>query len=157
MKTETKYVRRLIVGTVMTILGLFSCFKANAQEIFAELTDMKQVESTYISGRWAPTMPTWRNMTGTHAIDLREGFSALYTYNCYSIESVAKAHKILDSYLKKNSDIEVVMRTREGSSAYEIYERFTPDNRLTQMIIWSSDAPNVAEIVVVDWKEGLQR
>ncbi len=142
---------------MLLTLSLFASLSVKAEEIFAELADIKQVESTYISGRMAHNMPMWRSQTGSHAINFNEGFSSLYTYQCYSVEAVDKARKILRNYLKSHPDMEVVMRTREASGEYVIYERFSKDNRLMQMIIWSSDAPNICEIVVVDWKDGLKR
>ena len=157
MKIYKKLSSRVFACSLLLIFSLIFGMTARADEIFAELADTNSVESTYISGRMAHNMQLWRNITGTHAMNFSEGFSSLYTYQCYSAEAVTKARKILDAYLKKNPDMEIVMRTREASGEYVIYERFSNDNLLMQMIIWSSDAPNVCEIVVVDWKDGLKR
>lgn len=50
-----------------------------------------------------------------------------------------------------------MMRTREHGSEYMVYEQFNKDNNPTRMVIWDSAGPNVCEIVVVDWKDGLKR
>lgn len=130
---------------------------ALGEEIFAELNDLNQVQSTYLSSRFAHNMPRWQSEYGNHAIDLSTGFDSLYSYQCYSVEAVNLAKKILKSYLQDNKDIEVVLRTKEAMGEYVIYERFSPDNKVIQMIIWSCEAPNICEICVVDWKEGYKR
>lgn len=150
--------RSFVVAIAVSFAALLP-LTASAEEIFAQLTEMapNEVESTYISGRWSNHKQIWASQNGRHGIDLSEGFSALYTYNCYSEAAVQKARKILDAYIKKTPDIELLMRNREAGCIYEVYEHFTKENLLKQMIVWSCDAPNVCEIIVVDWVEGLQR
>lgn len=138
------------------LLSLVMTTALNAADIFAELSGMPQVESTYVSGRFAHNKKYWYSNSGKHSLDLSRGFSALYSYQCYSQESVDKARKILENYLKKNSDIEVMMKTVQGSQEYVVYEKFTSDDKIAQMIIWNSDAPNMCEIVVIDWNKGLE-
>lgn len=147
---------RMIAMLVFAFL-LLNASKASAEDIFAELTDLKQVESTYISGRFAHNQRTWQSHSGMRAINLSDGFSSLYTYRCYSLEAVEKARAILKSYLKKHPDMEVVMRTKELAGEYVIYEQFNSEDKLMKMIIWNGESPNLCEIVVVDWKDGLVR
>ena len=150
-------IRRIKIFITLSLAGLICTLSANAADIFAELTGMDNVESTYVSGRFAHNKKYWYSNSGKHAMDLTRGFSALYSYQCYSEEAVKKARKILDDYLKKNSDVEVVMKTIQGRQEYMVLEKFTSDEKVAQMIIWNSDAPNVCEIVVIDWNKGLER
>lgn len=128
-----------------------------ADDIFAALTEMPHVESTYVSGRFSHNKRNWYSNDGSHSISLRNGFSALYSYRCLSEESVAKARGILKKYLKKHPEMEMMMKTVQGMQEYVIYESFISDNKVSKMIIWSSDAPNMAEVVVIDWDEGMER
>ena len=80
----------------------------------------------------------------------------MYSYKCQSAEAVNKATKILDAYLKKSSDVELVMRDVQGTVDYRIYEKFNSEDKIMQMIIWNQEAPNLCEIVVIDWKKGLE-
>lgn len=128
----------------------------HAEELFSELTSYPDVQSSYVSGRFSHNKKSWYSASGQHSMNLSRGFSALYTYQCYSKTAVAKAQSILDKYLKNNSDIEMVMRTQQQGMEYVIYEKFGKDGKLYQMIIWSKDEPSLCEIVVIDWKDGLQ-
>lgn len=149
---------RRYAGILLVLVASFLCSqRAGAEEIFAALTDMNQVESTYISGRFAHHMKTWRSANGNHAMNLSQGFSSLYSYQCYSLDAVDKARKILKDYLQKHPELEVVMRSKDAAGEYVVYESFIDDNTVSKMIIWNSDAPNVCEIVVIDWKKGLAR
>lgn len=155
-KNRVSKFRPVIIAMALAAILLMP-FAVSAEEVFAELSGMDNVESTYVSGRFAHNKKTWYSASRQHGMDLSRGFSALYTYQCYSEESVAKAKKILKDYLKKNRDIEVVMKTSQGMQEYVVYEKFSDDGKLIkQMIIWNSDAPNVCEIVVVDWNKGLE-
>lgn len=145
--------RRRLLSIVMAVLIGTTSFAA---DIFAELSGMPQVESTYVSGRFAHNKKYWYSNTGRQSVDLTRGFSALYSYECYSEEAVKKARKILEDYLKKNPDVEIMMKTIQDKQEYVIYEKFTDDDKVSQMIIWNSDAPNVCEIVVIDWNKGLE-
>lgn len=149
---------RLPLTVVALLLGAF-CFPAVAQaeDIFEQLSSLPSVESTYVSGRFAHNKKRWFNHDGSHSMDLSDGFSSLYSYQCYSEESVKMARKILSDYLKKNKDIEVVMRSKQGAQEYVVYEKFKDNDILTQLIIWSCDARNVCEVVVIDWDKGLRR
>lgn len=154
----SKKIKHCIRKTALPVmLVLLASVSARADEVFAGLAEMNSVESTYVSGRFSHNQRYWVSKDGRHSMNLSQGFSALYIYQCYSEEAVKAARKILDGYLKKNPEMEVVMRTREASSEYLVLEKFMTDNKVSQMIIWSSDAPNVCEIVVVDWKNGLSR
>ena len=145
------------VALVAALMTMALPMTVSAKEIFADLAGMNMVESTYISGRFAHNMRQWRSARGNHVMNLDQGFSSMYTYQCYSVEAVEKAGKILKAYLKANPDIEEVLRTNDASGAYQIFERFDSEDRLMQMIIWNNEAPNVCEIVVIDWKDGLKR
>lgn len=146
--------RNTIAVFLMGIAFMLPC-NVRAEDIFSELTDLKQVESTYISGRFSHNKRSWQSHSGLRAVNLSNGFSSLYTYRCYSTESVDKARSILKAYLKKHPDMEVVMRTKELAGEYVIYEQFNSEDKLMKMIIWNAEAPNLCEIVVVDWKDGL--
>lgn len=147
------------IKTVLSVffLSLTFSLSVKAADIFADLTGMDHVESTYVSGRFAHNKKYWYSNSGKHAMDLTRGFSALYSYECYSEEAVKKARKILDEYMKKNPDVEVMMKTVQGQQEYIVLEKFTADDKVSQMVIWNSDAANVCEIVVIDWNKGLER
>ncbi len=147
--------RRVAAG-VLILMGTLLPLGAAAEDIFAALADFPEVESSYVSGRFAHNQKSWRSASGQHAMNLSRGFSALYSYQCYSKQSVTKAKEILDNYLKKNPNVEMVMRTQQSGTEYVIYEKFGSDGKLYQMIIWSLDTPQIGEIVVVDWKDGLK-
>lgn len=153
--TLNRYRRTVGRLMIMLLCALFA-ITAEAADIFAELSGMPQVESTYVSGRFAHNKKFWYSNSGKQSVDLTKGFSALYSYECYSQEAVKKARKILEDYLKKNPDVEVMMKTVQGQQEYVIYEKFTSDNKVSQMIIWNSESPNMCEIVVIDWNKGLE-
>lgn len=152
---------KLWVRTICLLCCLVGCLPVNlyGEEIFEELTKMDagNVESTYISGRWADRQLSIPAGSGMGSFDLSEGFSALYNYNCYSESAVQKARRILETYLKKSPEMELIMRKTDGTGEYMIYQKFVKKNILKQMIIWSSDTPCDCYIVVIDWDEGLQR
>lgn len=153
-----KFVKRVAVAVFMLVAVVCIPAYADTQEVFAELAGMNQVESTYVSGRFAHNKKYWSSSSGMHRMDLRDGFSSLYSYQCYSEESVSKAKDILKKYLRNNPDMEVMMKTTQGMQEYVVYEKFIDDGKkVTQMIIWNSDAPNLCEIVVINWNKGLER
>ena len=148
---------RGIIAAVMLCVVIMAPFAVRGEDIFAELTHYNQVESTYVSGRFAHNMKTWRSLSGQHAMNLGDGFSSLYTYQCYSQETVSKARKILDNYLSSHKDMELMMRTKHQGGEYLVYEQFNKEDKLVRMIIWNNDSPGMCEVVVVDWKNGLVR
>lgn len=156
-KNTSRCKPRNILCAMLLVVATLLPSMAKGEEIFAELANQKQVESTYVAGKFSHNMKTWRSRSGEHALNLSTGFTSLYTYQCYSLESVKLARKILDNFLAKNKNVELMMRTREHGSEYMVYEQFNKDNNPTRMVIWDSAGPNVCEIVVVDWKDGLKR
>lgn len=159
MKTNNK---KFHMPRIVPVLAVTACMLLSgntmAQEVFTELAGMDNVESTYVSGRFSHNKKYWSNITGTRYISLSRGFSSMYSYQCYSEEAVAKAREILRQYLKKNPDMEVMMKTTQGSQEYTVYEKLIDEGKkVVQMIIWNSDAPNVCEIAVINWKNGLER
>lgn len=156
MKNKSiKHKMRVMLAAAVMI---FVCGNASAQDIFAELAGIDNVESTYVSGRFAHNKKIWASSSGQHSIRLDKGFSSFYSYQCYSEKSVAMARKILKQYLKDNPSVEVMMRTSQGVQEYAVYEKFTDDgDKITQMVIWNSDAPNIAEVSVINWNKGLVR
>lgn len=151
--------RSKICGWLLAIAVVLTVSQPGvAQDVFAALADMNQVECTYISGRFAHNKKFWQSRTGKHSVNLSKGFSSLYSYQCFSIEAVDKARKILKDYLKKNPDMEIVMRSKQAGQEYAVYEKFIDDgSKVTQMIIWSQEDKQVCEIVVINWKNGLSR
>lgn len=147
---------RATLTLILMVMALALPVNIMADDIFAELASMPNVESSYISHRFAHNKKNWRSASGQHSMNLAAGFSSLFSYQCFSKDAVDKAKSILDSYLKKNPDMEVVMKTRQNISEYVIYEKFGSDGKLYQMIIWNLDSPQICEIVVVDWKDGLE-
>lgn len=148
-------IRRAAASMLVALAAILPA--SAADDIFAALTEMPNVESTYVSGRFSHNKRNWYSNDGSHSVSLRNGFSALYSYRCLSKESVAKARGILKNYLKKHPEMEVMMKTVQGMQEYIIYESFISDKKVSRMIIWSSDAPNMAEVVVIDWDEGLDQ
>lgn len=144
------WIRCLLLAAVISS----TAFGAYAEEFFSDLAGMAHVESTYVSGRFAHNQKYWISRNNNRSMNLEKGFSALYVYACSSTASVTKARQLLESYLKKYPSAELVQRTINGQQEYKIYELFEAD-KLMEMVIWSEDAPNVAELVVVQWKEGL--
>lgn len=147
--------KRMLIS--LAILSFIIPDVARGEEIFSDLTNQKQVESTYVSGRFSHNMKRWLSQSGLHSMDLSRGFSSLYTYQCYSIEATMKARSILDNYVAKHKNMELMMRTKQLQGEYLIYEMFNNEDAVTQMIIWDSASPGLCEIVVVNWKEGLKR
>lgn len=149
----TKF-RKAAIAAVIAVTAAFSS-PASAKEIFEDLCGDSQVECTYISGRFAHNQKLWRSLSGRHAMNLSQGFSRMYLYECYSMESVSKAHKLLDEYLSKDKNMEMVMKQEQGFQQYRVYEQFGKDGKIYKMIIWSAEADNLCEVVVIDWDEGL--
>lgn len=155
---EYKSLTRTLAVMLVLTASVFLSVPAMAEDVFADLAGMSHVESTYVSGRFAHNKKYWYSNSGMHKMDLSRGFSSLYSYQCYSEETVAKARDILKRYLKKNPDVEVVMKTTQGMQEYVVYEKFIDEGKkVEQMIIWNSDASNVCEIVVINWDKGLER
>ncbi len=153
-----KFMKQAAVAALMLMAVACIPAYADAQDVFADLAGMNQVESTYVSGRFAHNKKYWYSSSGTHKMDLSRGFSSMYSYQCYSEEAVSKAKNILKKYLKNNPDMEVMMKTTQGMQEYVVYEKFIDEGKkVTQMIIWNTDAPNVCEIVVINWNKGLER
>ena len=150
-------ISKVLLTSLFTLFILCVPGKIYGADIFADLTKIKNVESTYVSGKFSHNVNRWNSRSGTHSMDLSRGFSALYTYQCWSQESVDLAQKLLKDYLSKNKDVELMMHKKDSFSEYKVYEKFNKDNKVTQMIIWNCEAPNLCEIVVVEWKEGLDR
>lgn len=145
----------VFAGLILVISLLVLPLEGFAADIFEKLATMPQVESTYISGRMANRYKTWTSSSGRRRMDLSQGFSAMYAYECYSKEACAEARKILDNYLKKHPEVTLMVRTKELSGNYELYQEWTKDNKLKKMIMWTSDGPSVCDIVVIDWNKGL--
>lgn len=155
---EYKSLTRTLAVMLVLTASVFLSVPVMAEDVFADLAGMSHVESTYVSGRFAHNKKYWYSNSGMHKMDLSWGFSSLYSYQCYSEETVAKARDILKRYLKKNPDIEVMMKTTQGMQEYVVYEKFVDEGKkVEQMIIWNSDASNVCEIVVINWDKGLER
>lgn len=155
---EYKSLTRTLAVMLVLTASVFLSVPVMAEDVFADLAGMSHVESTYVSGRFAHNKKYWYSNSGMHTMDLSRGFSSLYSYQCYSEETVAKARDILKRYLKKNPDIEVMMKTTQGMQEYVVYEKFVDEGKkVEQMIIWNSDASNVCEIVVINWDKGLER
>ena len=68
-------------------------------------------------------------------MNLGKGFSALYSYNCYSEESVKKARQILRDYIRRHPEMEVMMKTVQGMQEYIIYESFLSEDVINKVII----------------------
>lgn len=155
---EYKSLTRTLAVMLVLTASVFLSVPVMAEDVFADLAGMSHVESTYVSGRFAHNKKYWYSNSGMHTMDLSRGFSSLYSYQCYSEEAVTKARDILKKYLKKNPDVEVVMKTTQGMQEYVVYEKFIDEGKkVEQMIIWNSDASNVCEIVVINWDKGLER
>lgn len=132
---------------------------ASAKEIFAELTEMPQVESTFISGKISSSAMAIPEISRSarNGVWVDSDFKAMYVYRCYSEESVKKAREILSRYVKSNKNVEIVMRTRQGMQEYTIYDVSVPgkdgESQRAKLIIWNADAPNMCQVVVIDWEE----
>lgn len=157
MIMKYKGVMRAAVVVLLILTAALNPMGIYAEDIFSEISKLPQVESTYVSGLFAHNKQRWRSRDGELSVNLSSGFSALYTYQCYSEESVSKAQKILDDYLKNNPDIEMVMRTKQDFQEYTVYEKFQDDGKVVQMLIWRIDSPNMCEIAVIDWDKGFDR
>lgn len=154
--TPRIYIRRAF-RAILIAAALICADPANAADIFEALTDMNQVESSFVSGRFSHNYKTWRSSDYQHSMDLSDGFSSLYNYKLFSKEAVAKADQILKSYLKQNPDVELMQRNSSNSLIYAIYEQFNEEGKLIKMIIINKTGPNVGEILVVNWKNGYVR
>lgn len=136
---------------------LLTASRLGAQEIFDELTDSPQVESTYIAGRFAHNYPSWKSRDNVHSMNLMGGYSSMYVYECYSTEAVSRAQKILKDYLKKHPEMELVMQKKSNYEDYRVYEQFGEDDKIYKMIIWNGGVTNNCDIVVINWKDGYSR
>lgn len=147
---------KLYLRLVSIVLGFLMLCPSTlmAEEIFGALTSNKNVESSYVSGRMAENMKTWKGVSDRSTVNLNNGFSSLYSYRCFSVDAVNEARKILNDYLKRNSEVELIMRTKELSGEYMFYERFNSSNQILQMIIWNATEPSDCEIVVIDFTPG---
>lgn len=143
---------------MLVLLGMMFVFGSGAlgaREIFADLVEAPQVESTYISGRMAIVRNNEMSsmlsemMTGV-SIDT-SNFSEMYIYNVYSEASVKKARQILDNYLSRAKDVELAFRNRNSLESYLIYKKMNKDGLKEEVIIWSSAGPNTCQIVVLEW------
>lgn len=130
-----------------------------AKDIFESLaTDYGQsVECTYVAGRFAHNKKVWRSRYGTESMDLSRGFSSMYVYNLNSEESVRAAEKLQKKHIDSHPRMELMLSKQTGHSVYKIYEEIGKDDKVYQLIIWNRLAPNCAELVVVNWKNGLGR
>lgn len=137
----------LVILTLLPLQGL-------AQDIFYPLTNLPQVESSFISGRFSHNHRYWYSQYNDHSLNLTDGFSSLYAYTCPTAESVSLAEEILNAYIKSQTDIELVMRNTSNHSDYRIYEKFDKDDKLVQLVIWNKEAANVCEVVVINWDKG---
>lgn len=146
-------IRFLILGAAVCALKVQD---AEAREIFAELVDAPQVESTYISGNlfscndWTPFFPT-SSMAAN--IDI-SNFSEMYLYNIYSQEGVSKARRILDNYIEKNKNVKLALRNQNSHESYLIYKKLNKSGQKEELIIWSSAGKNTCQIVVLEWETG---
>lgn len=129
---------------------------ASAKEIFAELVNMPNVESTFISGsivtpgsNYVPVIPP----SNVNVIIDTKNFSEMYIYSCYSVESTNKALEIIRDYLKKNKEMKTVLRTSTSQQAYSIYRQDDSNGNKIRLIIWNSYAPNNCQVVVIEWEE----
>lgn len=141
-----------IILTALLGVSVIQAASAVKRDVFSELTQDPQIESTYVSGKFG-TAKKWYSSNGERAINLNSRFTDLYSYQCYSEDAVKKARSILDEYLKSESGMDMVMQQKRGQMLYEIYEKFLDENRVERMIIWNQDASNVCEVVVINWED----
>lgn len=140
---------------LVVVVATFFPTAGRGADIFDSLADMQGVESTFISGRFAHNYTKW-NMS-ERALDLKMGFSSLYAYECSSTASVQKAKQLLEAYVKKHPELEVVFRSRQGNSDYMMLEQFGKDRKIYKWVIWDYMSPGRCEIVVINWKDGYLR
>lgn len=145
-----------ILFCVAMLLPVLSA-KAVGDDVFKDLADQKNVESTYVSGRFSQNMKRWDSQTGSRSIDLSRGFSSMYIYQCYSSEAVSNARKLLDNFLSKHKNIDLLIRTKQLQAEFMIYEMVNDEGKIVKGIVWNSDAPGTCEIVVINWEKGLIR
>ncbi len=133
---------------------LITPFTLKAEEIFAQLNKMPGVKSSYISGRYIDDDDdNILNLENDH-FELGRGITALYSYVCTSEESMGKAQSILNQYLSKNPQMELVIRKEGYSVEYKVYEQTNKDDEPIKMIIWESTSNVVCTITVIYWKNG---
>lgn len=155
---KTKIHRHILVSLLM--LAIFILPETlSAKDIFESLAkDFGQsVESTYVSGRFSHSGKTWWSRDGRNYFNLNRGFSSMYVYNLNSEESVRAAEKLHKKHIDSHPRMELMLTKQTGHSVYKIYEEIGEDNKIYQLIIWNRLAPNCAELVVVNWKNGLGR
>jgi len=146
---------RVFATTLILSFGMLMPAKICATDIFDDLADMQGVQSTYISGRFAHNYKQW-NMT-ERSLNLNMGFSSLYAYELTSTQAVNRAKKLLEQYMQRHPELEVMLRTRDGQSEYMVLEQFGSDNKIYKWVIWDYIAANSLEIVVINWKHGYTR
>lgn len=156
MKTK---IHRHILASLLMFATFILPETLSAKDIFESLAkDFGQsVEGTYVAGRFAHNRKVWRSRYGTESIDLSRGFSSMYVYNLNSEESVRAAEKLQKKHIDSHPRMELMLSKQTGHSIYKIYEEVGEDNKIYQLMIWNRLAPNCAELVVVNWKNGLER
>lgn len=155
---KTKIHRHILASLLM--LAIFILPETlSAKDIFESLAKDfgPSVESTYVAGRFAHNRKVWRSRYGTESIDLSRGFSSMYVYNLNSEESVRAAEKLQKKHIDSHPRMELMLSKQTGHSVYKIYEEIGEDDKVYQLIIWNRLAPNCAELVVVNWNNGLGR
>lgn len=156
MKTK---IHRHILASLMMLAIFILPETLSAKDIFESLAKDfgRSVESTYVSGRFSHSGKTWWSRDGRNYFNLNRGFSSMYVYNLNSEESVRAAEKLQKKHIDSHPRMELMLTKQTGHSVYKIYEEVGEDNKIYQLMIWNRLAPNCAELVVVNWKNGLER
>ena len=137
---------------LVAVASFVAAPQLRADSIWDQMAALPDVESTYVSGRFAHNYRQWNMMN--RALNLEMGFSSLYAFSFTSASSVKKANELLNRYLRENKNVELVLKTTQNGSDYRMYEKFGADNKLYQWIIWDSMASEVCELVIINWKDG---
>ncbi len=147
--------REHLLATLLTIVGVAGNFlPVRAEDILSELAGTPGVNSKYLSGRIADKAMKHLDNTDLTDFNLSDGFTSLYSYECYFIDATNRARNILKEYLKKHPELELIIKKIDSFGEYCVYQKYNKAGEVTQMIIWNSRMSDFADVVVIDWKDG---
>ncbi len=152
MKIHRIKLSRWLVSLMLLLLSAH----AYAYEVFEKLADSPQVESSYISTAILGKANLPRTMM--NAVRVNTGLNlnlsdlkAMYTYNCYSKESGQLAESLLKQHVKKNNNLQLLMRKRQGEMEYLIYySEARTSSGCGELIVYNKTSDNYVQLVVLE-------
>ncbi len=125
---------------LITLISLLSSSALMAAEpLFPELENCPDIETVFVSKAMLMNASKSRNILWEQLnIYNNKDLDNLYIYSSRSAEGIEVADKALNSFLKKNKDMEILMKTKskkESSTIYAIPLKDTPNRYSTVIIV----------------------